>query len=95
MTDAEAVMWRHLRGRSLGVTFRRQHPIGPYFADFACLTTKVVVEVDGGQHAGSQHDARRDAFLRSEGFTVLRFWNNDVLLRTDAVLEVIRQHVQP
>ena len=90
MTDAEQRIWYHLRGsRLLGAKFRRQFPIGPYIADFACLASRLIVEVDGGQHNESLHDARRDQFLRERGFTVLRFWNNDVLADTDAVLAAI------
>jgi very-short-patch-repair endonuclease len=93
MTDAERILWRHLRNRALGVTFRRQHPIEPYVADFACLTAHLVIEVDGGQHAGSERDLVRAAFLKGEGFRVLRFWNNEVLGNTASVLEVIREHL--
>jgi very-short-patch-repair endonuclease len=89
MTDAERRLWYHLRDRRLvGRKFRRQVPIGPYVADFACLEAMLVVEVDGGQHADGA-DAARDAFLRCHGFAVLRFWNNDVLTRTQAVLATI------
>ena len=90
MTDAERRLWYRLRAhRFAGHKFKRQVPIGPYVADFACLGRKVIVEVDGGQHADSQKDAERDHYLRSEGFHVLRFWNNDVLRNTDGVLEMI------
>jgi very-short-patch-repair endonuclease len=79
-TDAEQVMWLLLRDRRLsGVKFRRQVPIGPYVADFASIQHRLVLELDGGQHAESANDARRDAFLASEGWRVLRFWNNDVM----------------
>lgn len=78
MTREEALLWKQIRGSALGVRFRRQHPIGPYIADFACLRPKLVIEVDGGQHQESEYDARRDAYLRSRGFVVLRFWNEDV-----------------
>lgn len=89
LTDAERRLWYHLRDRRLdGWKFRRQFPIGPFVADFACLEAGLVVEVDGGQH-GEQADDARDAFLRRHGFAVLRFWNNDVLTRTQAVLAMI------
>jgi len=89
LTDAERRLWYHLRDRRLvGRKFRRQVPIGPFVADFACLEAMLVVEVDGSQHADGA-DAARDAFLRRHGFAVLRFWNNDVLTRTQGVLERI------
>jgi very-short-patch-repair endonuclease len=72
-----------------GHKFKRQVPVGPYVIDFACLGRKLIVEVDGGQHADSRHDAVRDEFLKTQGFQVLRFWNNDVLSNTDGVLEII------
>lgn len=78
MTREEALLWKLIRGNALGVKFRRQHPVGPYIVDFACLRPKLVVEVDGGQHQGSECDRRRDAYLQSRGFAVLRFWNEDV-----------------
>lgn len=90
MTDAEHVMWRRLRSRELsGWKFRRQHPVGSYIADFICLEAGLVVELDGGQHAESRADAVRTGVLEFAGFQVLRFWNNDVLTQTDAVLAVI------
>lgn len=90
MTDAERRLWRHLRNRELiGWKFRRQHPIGPYVVDFACLEAKLVVEADGGQHNDSIADQRRNAHLRSEGFRVLRFWNHDVLGNIECVVQVI------
>ncbi len=90
-TDAEALLWRQLRGRQLeGCKFRRQHPFLDFILDFACLERKLVVELDGGQHADSTaYDARRTAALEDNGFTVLRFWNNDVFKNMDGVLEVI------
>ncbi len=90
MTDAERLLWRCLRMRRLGGhRFRRQVPVGPYIADFACLAARLVVEVDGGQHAGAHHDRRRDEYLRAQGFRVLRFWNHDVLGNPEAVCEVV------
>lgn len=91
MTESEQALWRHLRRNNLGARFRRQHPVGPYVVDFACLTHGLAVEVDGGQHGEAvAYDQRRDAFLASRGFRVLRFWNNQVLQECDAVLEMIR-----
>ncbi len=90
-TDAEARLWFHLRDRNLaGRTFRRQHAIGRYVVDFICLEEKLVIEVDGGQHAERIHkDATRTAFLESKGLRVLRFWNSDVLGNIEGVLLVI------
>ncbi|MCZ8093869.1 MAG: DUF559 domain-containing protein [Acidovorax sp.] len=84
MTDAKQLLWRHLRAHRMdGQKFRRQQPLGPYIVDFVHFAQRLIVEADGGQHAA------RDAWLQSQGFRVLRFWNNDILLRTDAVLEAI------
>jgi very-short-patch-repair endonuclease len=86
---------RLLRRENLGCRFRRQHPIGPYIADFASVDPRVVIEVDGGQHAEqSAYDKARDDFMRAQGFVVLRFWSNEVLLQTDAVLEVIIRAIE-
>jgi very-short-patch-repair endonuclease len=93
-TEAEKRLWSKLKDRRLaGHKFVRQEPIGPYFADFLCRETKLVIEVDGGQHNDSAHDLRRDAFLRSQGFEVVRFWNADVLGAMDAVLATILEHL--
>ena len=90
-TDAERLLWRHLRLRQFaGYKFRRQRPIGPYFIDFVCLEKRVVVEVDGGQHGEQRsYDARRDAWLKNEGFRVLRFWDHEVLTQLESVKQVI------
>ena len=75
-----------------GHHFRRQHPIGPYVADFACVIAKLVVEVDGGTHSTDQeqaHDRRRDAYLRRQGWRVCRVWNDDVYRNTEGVLDAI------
>src|ERR1043166_1136415 len=77
MTDAERRLWYRLRAHRFdGHKFKRQIPVGPYVVDFACLGRKVVIEVDGGQHADSRSDIARDTYLRDQGFQVLRFWNN-------------------
>jgi very-short-patch-repair endonuclease len=95
-TDAERRLWYHLRRRQLSrARFRRQVPIGPFIADFASLGCSLIVEVDGGQHRGSAKDVSRDRYLKARGFRVLRFWDSDVLLQTDAVLEVILRSVCP
>jgi very-short-patch-repair endonuclease len=91
-TDAEALLWSKLRDRQiLNLKFRRQRPIGPYFADFACLEIGLVIELDGGQHVGNAHDTKRSSDMQALGFQTLRFWNNDVLMQIDVVLEKIFQ----
>ena len=91
-TEAERCLWSRLRGRRLdGVKFRRQQVLGPYVVDFLCLEPKVVIEVDGGQHAEQvPNDLRRTEYLKVLGYRVIRFWNHDVLGDPDAVLESIR-----
>ena len=87
-TDAEAVMWQLLRNRRLeAVKFRRQVPFQNYILDFVCFERRIVIEIDGSQHADSKRDERRDAALAKDGFRVIRYWNNDVLQRRSAVLE--------
>lgn len=96
MTDAECMLWQRLRGhRLLGTKFKRQQPLGNYIVDFVCFEARLVIEVDGGQHLESKLDQQRDAWLRSQGFKVLRFWNNDVLEQTEAVLEMILRALPP
>jgi very-short-patch-repair endonuclease len=87
-TDAEHRLWARLRDRRLlGVKFSRQVPIGPYIVDFCCRELKLIVELDGGQHAiQGAYDAERTAFLERLGHSVLRFWDNDVLRNTEGVL---------
>jgi very-short-patch-repair endonuclease len=91
-TDAEGLLWWELRRRSLGVRFRRQHPIGRYIVDFICLSHRIIVEADGSQHGG-QYDQERDAFLRSRGYTMLRFWSWDVIRDFDGVVETIATEI--
>jgi len=94
-TQTEQHLWHHLRGKQLGVAFRRQYPVGHYIADFACVDLKLILELDGGQHANqAAYDFQRDQWLRMQGYEVLRFWDNDVLQKTEAVLEMIWQKVQ-
>jgi very-short-patch-repair endonuclease len=97
MTEAEKRLWLHLRDRRLlGAKFRRQYAIGPYIADFACAEVMLVVELDGSQHMEHvAYDKKRDAYIKEQGFAVLRFWNNDALLKTDDVLEMIANHISP
>jgi very-short-patch-repair endonuclease len=90
MTPAETLLWSLLRHHSLGNKVRRQVPMGPYILDFVCLECRLIVEVDGSQHANSHSDAERDAWCMAQGFRVLRFWNQEVLGEPDAVLRVIR-----
>ena len=89
-TNTEAFLWRVLRNRRLAdYKFRRQHPIGPFIADFACVELRLVIEVDGGQHAESNHDEWRTLWLDAQGWRVVRFWNNDVRQNTEGVITVI------
>ena len=78
-TDTEAYLWRHLKNKQMeGFKFRRQQPIGRYVVDFISLEKRLVIEVDGGQHANDRNDKMRDQWLRDEGYKVLRFWDNEV-----------------
>jgi len=90
-TEAETRLWMRLRDRQLGgAKFRRQVPVGPYVADFACYSARLIVELDGGQHAANADaDARRTEWLESQGFRVVRFWNNDVMANIEGVMERI------
>ena len=90
MTRAEVILWQHLRRKQmLGLPIRRQHPIEPYIADFACRPLKLVIEVDGDTHADAVYDARRTSFMEREGWQVLRVFNVDVFENLNGVLEVI------
>lgn len=90
-TDAERCLWQCLRNRQLmGYKFRRQLPIGNYIVDFVCHSLKLIIELDGSQHMSCQeYDKQRTDFLESQGYSVLRFWNNDVLNQTGSVLEAL------
>jgi very-short-patch-repair endonuclease len=89
-TDAETKLWNRLRARAIGGhKFVRQEPVGPYIVDFVCRERRLIVEVDGGQHATDPKDATRTQWLNDHRYRVLRFWNNDVLQNIDGVLEVI------
>ena len=93
-TDAEVLLWQHLRSCRLdGLKFRRQHPVPPYVLDFYCDSAKVAVELDGSQHCESV-DQERTRFLERHGIKVVRFWDNDVLKRTRSVLEAILASTQ-
>ncbi len=96
MTDAERKLWARLRRNQTGVYFRRQTPVGEYIVDFICWKSKLIVEVDGGHHytdKGLRRDRRRDEFLNSQGFRVLRFSNIDVLRNPDGVIEKILEEL--
>ncbi|HJV65438.1 MAG TPA: endonuclease domain-containing protein [Geomonas sp.] len=99
-TDAERKLWQVLRDRQLsGLKFRRQHPFGNFILDCVCLEKKLIVEVDGGQHnQQAEDDQKRSEALAKAGFTVLRFWNNEVLQELDAVMErilLVAEGLQP
>jgi very-short-patch-repair endonuclease len=96
MTEAEKKLWQMLRSRQTeGYRFRRQVPIGRFMADFVCHEAKLIVEIDGGQHdPSSETEARRTRFLESEGYCVLRFWNNEVLENPDGVQAMIAEYLR-
>ena len=93
LTEAEKHLWYVLRLKNLGVKFRRQAVIGQYIVDFVCFEKKLIIEVDGGHHMNDQYDVVRDQWLSVQGFEVLRFWNNDVLMNRDGVLQKIVEHL--
>ena len=92
-TDAEKLVWSKLRARRLhGIKFRRQQPIGKYIVDFVSFEKRIAIELDGGHHRkNKEKDIKRDRYLAENGFTVLRFWNNDVFDNLDGVMEAIRR----
>ncbi len=93
-TEAEKRLWRALRVKLAQFKWRRQMPIGPYFVDFACFAEKLIIELDGGQHADAAgYDEARSRIIEAQGYRVLRFWNNDVLSNTNGVLERIMQEL--
>ena len=95
MTDSERKLWSALRSEQLGVKFRRQHPLGNYIADFACLDPRLIVELDGSQHTDQEaYDARRDAFFRVQGFAVMRFPSNEPLRNLAGVATAILEQLQ-
>ena len=90
MTDAERLLWKHLRAHRLnGQKLRRQQPIGPYIVDFVHFGADLIIECDGGQHSESADDRQRDDWLKQQCFKVLRFWNHEILNQTEAVLTEI------
>lgn len=89
-TEAERALWQLLRAKRFsGYKFKRQVPIDRYIVDFICFAHRLIIEADGSQHAESDYDAERDAYLAGEGFRVIRFWNNDILTNTEGVSEAI------
>ena len=94
-TDAEKLLWSKLRNRQLEDTkFVRQFPIDPYIADFACRSLKLVIELDGGQHADNPADAERTRSIEAQGYRVIRFWNNNVSSNIEGVLQAIAREVR-
>lgn len=91
LNDAEVRLWVELRRRALGFRFNRQRVIGRYIVDFVCIDRRLVVEVDGSQHADSPHDRERDEYLARKGYRVKRVWSWDVLAATDSVVDEIRE----
>ena len=90
-TDAQIRLWSHLRGKQLGVQFTREFQIGDYIGDFACRRVRLIIELDGGQHAENEADIERTRIIEAHGYTVIRFWNNEVLGNTDGVVLSIAQ----
>jgi very-short-patch-repair endonuclease len=95
LTDTERKLWALLRSRQLNAAkFRRQQPIGPYIADFVCHDARLIIEADGGQHSGSADDERRDEWLLSRGYRLLRFWNHDILGNPEGVIQLIAEALE-
>ena len=95
-TDAERLLWKHLRMRQLGAyKFRRQQPIGAYIVDFVCLEKRLIIELDGGRHTEQvEYDEKRSSWLRERGYRVLRYWNHDVLITPDVVMANILEEIE-
>ena len=92
VTDTEKYLWKFLRGNQLeGFKFRRQQPIGKYIIDFVNLERKIIIELDGGQDLENKEDQLRDRWLEEQGYEVLRFWDNEVFMNIEGVLEFIRK----
>jgi len=92
-TAAEKYLWYVLRSKNLGIKFRRQGVIGRYIVGFVCFEKRLIVEVDGGQHAENEEDKIRDKWFKQEGFNVLRFWNHEVLGNRESIVEEIMKHL--
>ncbi len=99
LTDAERILWSRLKGKQLrGWQFRVQHPVAPYILDFACVPLRLGIELDGATHSTveeREHDARRTAFVREQGWQVIRFWNADVYTNLHGVIESIMMRLPP
>ena len=96
MTDAEHLLWKHLRAHRLcGQKFRRQQPLGPYIVDFVHFGARLIIECDGGQHNESTADRQRDTWFKQQGFQVLRFWNHEIMNETESVLTAIFAALTP
>ncbi len=95
-TAPELKLWQYLRNRRfMNLKFKRQFPIGPYVVDFVCLSNKLIIELDGGQHMEQvAYDNKRTEYLEHFGFRVIRFWNSDVFNRFDLVLSEVRRYVE-
>jgi len=98
-TEAEKTLWKHLRNRQIyGMKFFRQFSVGPYILDFYCPQLRLAIELDGGQHtedAAREYDAARSAYLQAHGIDVMRFWNHDVLNKTESVMRKVLEKVTP
>jgi very-short-patch-repair endonuclease len=95
LTPAERKLWAVLRNDQLGVSFRRQHAIGPYIADFCCIKKKLIIELDGSQHLEqTEYDNARTAFLAAQGYRVVRFWNNEVQSDLNGVIRRIQLELE-
>ena len=95
-TEAESILWEYLKGKQTGFSFRRQHIIGPFIADFTCLSRKLIIEIDGGYHQLPEQqtsDECRTQWLEDNGFFVLRFTNEEVVGNTKGVLDIIKQYI--
>ena len=99
LTDAERILWSQLKGKQVnGWQFRKQHPVGPYIADFACVRAKLIIEVDGDSHTEAQHvahDAKRTSFLERQGWSVHRIWNFEIYNNLNAVMDGIYAILPP
>ena len=94
-TPAESRLWSYVRNDKIGVTFRRQHAIGPYITDFCAPRGKLIIELDGSQHLDQEeYDSERTAFLEAKGYRVLRFWNSDVMNKINDVIGVILEEIE-